>query len=200
MKIILPGDPIPKLRPRFLRTGRTYDVQDATKLSVRRNMAAKYKEPPVSGPLSVSFEFCFEPPSAASKELKNLMLWNIEKHNRRPDFDNLEKFALDCGNCILWCDDSQIVECHSVKKWSNMSCTIIEFNEINNSHMSKKIEKVFKIFDPIEYESIANDIWQIGALGSKFENKEVLASRLVDFSNKWADKLKKIQNKEAENG
>jgi len=195
VKIILPGDPIAKQRPRFLRTGRTYDVQDAIKISTRRDMAYIYREPPISGALSVSLEFCFEPPKRMRHDLRNLMLWNIEPHNRRPDFDNLEKFYCDAGNCILWCDDSQIVKCHTVKKWSNISCTIIEFNEINNSHMDKKIEKVFRTFSPDEFDSLLSDMGSIETLNIGTDcSKEFLAAGLVDFSNKWAKKLCKILN------
>jgi Holliday junction resolvase RusA-like endonuclease len=195
MKIILPGDPIAKQRPRFLRKGRAYDLQASIKLSTRRDMAYVYQYPPISGALKVSLEFCFEPPKYVSRAIRNLMLWNIEPHNQKPDFDNCEKFICDAGNSILWCDDSQIVKCHTVKKWSNISCTIIEFNEINNSHMDKKIEKVFRTFSPDEFNSVLEDMGSIETIHNGTDcSKEFLAAGLVDFSNKWAKKLCKILN------
>ncbi|WP_181435906.1 RusA family crossover junction endodeoxyribonuclease [Curtobacterium sp. MCSS17_006] len=96
LKLTIPGQPIPKGRPRFGR-GRTFT--DQRTLSAEAGIAAEFHrtlgvrhtiETPVTGKLNVRLRF-------------------FRNDNRRVDCDNLAKVPLDALNGLAWADDSQIV-------------------------------------------------------------------------------------------
>jgi Holliday junction resolvase RusA-like endonuclease len=47
------------------------------------------------------------------------------RHVKKPDTDNLLKFLKDCGNGLLWADDSQVSEVHAWKVYSDKPRTEI---------------------------------------------------------------------------
>lgn len=103
-------DPVAKGRPRITRTGHAY-TPTTTRLfeNALRALAAPYKpNKPLTGPLHVDVVFRLKKP----KKSKNT--YPIV----RPDTDNFLKAVLDCGNGIFWEDDSQIVEIHAQKVYS----------------------------------------------------------------------------------
>jgi len=53
-----------------------------------------------------------------------------------PDFDNLEKFIVDCMNKIIFKDDRQIVSCRTDKRYSDRPRTEIMVQELDQK-MSK---------------------------------------------------------------
>jgi Holliday junction resolvase RusA-like endonuclease len=48
-------------------------------------------------------------------------------HTIKPDIDNLIKFVMDCGQNILWNDDSTICQIESKKIYSKHPRTEIEY-------------------------------------------------------------------------
>lgn len=56
-----------------------------------------------------------------------------EPHNKKPDLDNLIKWVLDCGNKILWKDDSSVVKIMAKKVWSDRPRTKILFGRYKNT-------------------------------------------------------------------
>lgn len=92
--VSIPGDPIPKGRPRSSRTGpiytptRTKNAEKVLQLWLRQAMAGAA---PYPGEVGIAVEF-----SCATK--------------RRSDGDNLLKLVTDAMNGIVLVDDSQIIE------------------------------------------------------------------------------------------
>lgn len=87
----IPGEPIPKGRPRTTASGRTYTprrTEDAeTALSWDLKIARKRQC--IDGSVSVEMHFHCASPHPA-------------------DLDNLVKLVLDAANHILWTDDQQV--------------------------------------------------------------------------------------------
>lgn len=87
----IPGDPIPKGRPRQGKGGHTYtpqrtiDAEEAVAWALR----AAYSGKPTRELLTVTLAF-----RCATK--------------RRTDIDNLAKLVLDAGNGVVWVDDQQV--------------------------------------------------------------------------------------------
>lgn len=87
----IPGDPVPKARPRQGKGGHTYtpqrtiDAEDAIAWALR----AAYKGRPTSQLVTISLAF-----RCATR--------------RRADVDNLAKLVLDAGNGIVYLDDQQV--------------------------------------------------------------------------------------------
>ena len=96
VKLTIPGQPLPKGRPRFGRgrtftDKRTFQAEADIAAEFYRNLGVRHTiETPVTGPLNVRLRF-------------------FRNDHRRVDVDNLAKIPLDALNKLVWADDSQIV-------------------------------------------------------------------------------------------
>lgn len=203
MKIIIPGDPIPKASVRLGKHG-AYDSQKFDRRQVSWKMKLSLQEQKAkmveSQGIFVSFVFNFLPKGSSLLE-RNMCLWNLISHDTKPDFDNLCKFYCDCGNAVLWKDDAKISQGKWVKRFSNFPCTIIEYHEIKKITMNVELEKVINVFTPAEVMELIDDFTPIMESGTEdfCANREefflpIVAARLVAFANKWGNRLKKIQS------
>jgi Holliday junction resolvase RusA-like endonuclease len=203
VKIIIPGDPIPKASVRLGKRG-AYDSQkfERSQVSWKMKLALREQNGKMveSQGIFVSFLFKFLPIGTSILE-KNMCLWGLKEHDVKPDFDNLCKFYCDSGNGILWKDDAKISKGQWHKKFSNFPCTIITYNAIKKITMNTELEKVIKVFTPEQVLELIDDFTPImqSCEDDFLENREefflpVLASRLVIFANKWSKKLGKIQD------
>ena len=203
MQIIIPGDPIPKLRPKFSTAKgfmRAYDPQHNEKGMVITLMGKQMHENRyliAKDPLNVDFQFNFLPPNSGSNASKHLMLWNHTAHAIKPDTSNLVKFYEDCGNGILWRDDAQIIKLSASKIYSQNPCTIITINAIPKITMNKEQENFFKIFNPQDLIAFLSDIVSLGNISNltlpHLERDTI--PKVIAFSDKWSDKLKKVRSK-----
>lgn len=92
MIIVVPGEPVPKGRPRF---GRGHAYTDPKTKAAEERIRALVRQAgirkPIKNPVGLTIEF-----------------WRSSK--RRVDIDNLAKLVLDALNGIAWEDDNQIEE------------------------------------------------------------------------------------------
>lgn len=126
--ISLLGNPIAKARPRFTKSGIAYDPQKKEKeivqFQLKREMGIALQNEPgcylndISCVSEVKMIFYMPIPKSDSKAQKNAKIMGIQNHNIKPDYDNLEKFYLDCGSGILWRDDKQISKASCEKIYS----------------------------------------------------------------------------------
>jgi len=143
MKIVLPGNPIPKHRPRFTRSGRAYNDQrkemedlsflviaqlqdDPVKNNRKNNISGECKQHsflPFTGPVKLAVTFYM--PISKSLSKKKQQELDGTPHYKRPDLDNLIKI-MDLLNCIVVVDDAIISEIHAYKKYSSNPRTEIE--------------------------------------------------------------------------
>ena len=89
--LVVPGDPVPKERPRFVR-GRVYTPPRTARAEARLLSHLKASYPrlqPATGPCALAVSFYL-------------------KTDRRVDVDNLTKLVMDVGNKRIWRDDSQV--------------------------------------------------------------------------------------------
>lgn len=128
LTLCIPGDPIPKGRPRFFRKRgkgkkggaggvatftpkRTLDAEKSLREFAQWRMRGEGLDP-FEGPLRVRLAF-----SRATK--------------RRCDLDNLCKLVLDALNTVAFVDDSQIVEMHATKDHDRTHPrTVVEIEEV----------------------------------------------------------------------
>lgn len=123
IKLIIPGKPIAKARPRFYRRGNhvgTYNSQETEegRFMILAGMQLKNTGAPINKdtPIRLSCTFIMPIPKSASKKKRAQMFLGEIQHTRRPDLDNMIKFAKDCLNGLAWKDDSQVVEYGTMKK------------------------------------------------------------------------------------
>ena len=96
MTFTVPGDPLPKARPRFVRGHTMTDPRTmrAEQLVVMAARRAKVK--PLTGPVAIWVAY-------------------YRRTKRRCDLDNLVKLTLDGLNKVAWLDDDQVVSIHATK-------------------------------------------------------------------------------------
>jgi Holliday junction resolvase RusA-like endonuclease len=114
MIITIPGKPIAKARPRFVRRGKfvaTYNPQETEEgrwlLSARSQITEK-----LTGPIKIRVIFFMPIPKMSAKKLLETM---GSYHQKKPDIDNLLKFVLDCLNGEAWEDDALIGHVEALK-------------------------------------------------------------------------------------
>lgn len=214
MRIVIPGDPIAKARPRFSHVGKfvkTYDPQSRLADSLKGFLSALVNHQKTNDfeacfrlPLSVSLSYQMPIAKNDTMASKNAKLWGFEKPSHKPDIDNLIKWTADIANGILWRDDAQIVHLTASQCYSSSPCTIIEINPIPEIQMTKEHEIVFKTFSPDDIINLLSDtesmrcsLWPNSGDDKDLSETELAATAdvLIEFAKKWTDKLKKIKGK-----
>lgn len=110
ISLTIDGKPIPKARPRFTRTGRTYtDAKTKTAEQAIRSawLTQVGNRSPHVGPVSMTMIAIFEPPASWPKWRRQLAQGTQLPHTAKPDFDNLAKI-IDALNGLAWVDDGQL--------------------------------------------------------------------------------------------
>jgi len=123
MKITVPGKPIAKARPRFVRRGSgvyTYNGQQTEEgkwlLSARSQITHK-----INRPIGILLSFYLPRPKChygIGKNADKLKASAPHYPDKKPDLDNLIKFVLDCLNGEAWDDDKQIVSIEADKYYT----------------------------------------------------------------------------------
>lgn len=127
--ILLPGDPVPKGRPRFRIVkpkGRpqfvtvytdkaTADFEAALKSEGIRAMAGRA---PLDVALTVMVDAFIEVPASWSAKKRAAAIAGDIPAVSRPDLDNYAKIALDGLNKTVWTDDSLIVMLQTFKQYA----------------------------------------------------------------------------------
>lgn len=222
MKLIIPGDPIPKKRARHGRTfgGKpiTYDSQyqqclahkQYIKLLLRKMESGQDLEIALRASKILEFDayqvdmaFYLPTPKSLTRAEIAAIQWGYATPTQKPDLDNLEKFYLDIGNGILWTDDSKIIALSSKKYF----CLKNPRTEINILTKTKKIntttEKVLSIFSPDDIKGLANDMQSLSE-NIKLDllttpqdqiafHMETTTAQLIDFARKYGDQIKSLQ-------
>ena len=130
LKIVIPGVPIAKGRPKFRRMGNFVQAYTPTKTQkAEKYIAQCFKQQakdfkmPDNGPICLSIEFFMPIPTSLSKKKQKELIG--AKHLKRPDLDNLCKAVCDGFNGLAWQDDSCISSMVLTKQYSNEPRTVV---------------------------------------------------------------------------
>ena len=133
IRIFVPGEPIPKGRPRMTRTGHAYTPQKTRDFELKMSYVAirtmrECGRDRLSGPLRVLMKVILPVPKSYSKKKAGDCLSQNILPISRPDLDNFIK-CLDALNGIVWEDDSQIVCLESWKVYGEKPGIQVEVKE-----------------------------------------------------------------------
>jgi Holliday junction resolvase RusA-like endonuclease len=138
MKVIVPGKPISKMRPQFVKkTGRAYNGQETEEGRFLLQCLNAIKEKK-TGALTFKCLFVFARPKSHYGTGRNALILKPkapQHHIVKPDWDNLSKFTCDCLNGMAYSDDCVIVYTRILKRWaafgeeSRTEFTLEDFNE-----------------------------------------------------------------------
>jgi Holliday junction resolvase RusA-like endonuclease len=204
MKITIPGIPIAKARPRF-SGGNAYNSQKAQQQSIKWLIATKIREEkqltPIEGPIFVTLDFYMPIPQSLNRAKINRILWGLIEHDIKPDIDNLEKWILDCCNKIIWNDDSQVVNLHSKKKFSQNPRTEIEIM-VKKKETDDRSMRLVNIMKPEDYRELIEDMRNIfeqnishGHEEENYSNLQKSSELFINFVDRWWQVLKKTREK-----
>lgn len=133
IRIEIIGTPLAKKRPRFFRRGKfvgTYNAQETEEGKFMFELHRQYKGEPIANtPLKINCVFYMPIPKGTSNKKRLAMIAREIYHIKKPDLDNLIKFAKDCCNGIIWNDDSQVVHIEAIKEYSENPRTILHIME-----------------------------------------------------------------------
>lgn len=131
LTITIPGIPIAKKRPRFVRRGKFVGTYNPQETEEGRWLFEAQKQIPqkLSGPVAMNISFMMPIPKSTSDKKKSELL--LRPHTKRPDIDNLAKFCMDCLNGVAFDDDCQIWMQTISKRYSAhpMTCITIDSAE-----------------------------------------------------------------------
>lgn len=129
------GDPVGKGRPKFARRGnfvstytpvktKNYEdkIREATKIAMGEHE-------PLETPVNVYVYIRCSVPKAYSKKRTEDCLNGLERPCKKPDLDNVAKCFLDAMNLIAYKDDSQVVELHVTKVYSQTAAVEVLVTE-----------------------------------------------------------------------
>ena len=131
----IPGEPVGKGRPRFVRkTGRTYtpektaSYENLVKLAYGAAAGGwKYSD---NAELGIRIDAYFAIPTSKSKRVQRGMELGVIKATKKPDADNILKVIADALNHMAYHDDSQIVYAEVSKKYSSTPRTDVHIWEL----------------------------------------------------------------------
>jgi len=119
------GDPKGKGRPRFSRVGNFTKVYtDKQTLSYEAMIAFFAKQAMgvtdlLETPVSVFLYVRLPVPQSYTKKRREACLGGTEKPCKKPDIDNIAKTYLDAMNGVIFVDDTQVVDLHVKKLYSD---------------------------------------------------------------------------------
>jgi Holliday junction resolvase RusA-like endonuclease len=202
VKIIIPGDPIPKVRHVKTKKGFAYDPQWELKKRVSRFLEQEIREYyekdenaieghklSIGNAFEVDWYFYMPIPKSFSQSKKNACKWGLIEHNIKPDRSNLEKFYEDCANNILWKDDCQITSGKVIKKYCSDDKPRTEIHMTPIQEPNEDIKNIISMFSP---EDIANIFEDANNLLSPPHNLPKIASFLSKNADKHSKKLSQI--------
>jgi Holliday junction resolvase RusA-like endonuclease len=127
--IELAGEPKGKGRPRFDSRSRRTFTPSGTRayegnLAWAAQVAMKGRKP-LTGPLSVAVTAFVSVPQSWSRKKQREALAGHIRPTTRPDADNYLKAAMDALNSVAFVDDSQCVDVHVTKAYSDKPRLVI---------------------------------------------------------------------------
>ena len=138
MELVIYGEPIPQGRPRFTKTGHTYDPERSRnyKQLVRFWVTQHLKKidgwKPFENALCVDLTFYMGIPSSWSKQKRiQASQGQIRPIARTGDLDNMVKSILDANNGLLWVDDAIITDLSARKRYTGkLARVVIKITEV----------------------------------------------------------------------
>lgn len=121
IKFSIPGEPVPKARPRFTRNGHAYTqaktrtYEEIVRLHATQAMRGKKM---LTGAIELDVTFYFPIPKSLTKAIKAQAMRGDLAHQKKPDFDNCAKAISDACNKVVYNDDAQITDAHVYKRYS----------------------------------------------------------------------------------
>ncbi|MBY4674305.1 RusA family crossover junction endodeoxyribonuclease [Burkholderia multivorans] len=134
---IVPGKPVAKGRPRFVRRGphvRTYTPEPTERYENLVKMAAREAmrdDEPYAGPVRLIVDIGVPIPASWSEKRQRAAAAGAIGATKKPDADNVVKALKDGMNGVVYGDDGQVVDLWVSKRYATTPGVRIEAIELN---------------------------------------------------------------------
>lgn len=131
VRLTIPGIPIAKGRPRFVRaTGRTFTPEKTARFEnlvrlVASETMAECAQAVFDGPVRVEITALFPIAASWPRLKREAAACGTLLHTSRPDAENIAKAVLDACNEIVWRDDSQVAKLVIEKRYAAEPMTLV---------------------------------------------------------------------------
>jgi Holliday junction resolvase RusA-like endonuclease len=115
IEFIVPGQPVPKGRPKFARRGKNVVAYTPAKTVAYETLVQRAAGEAMAGraptlrPVKLVVSLALEVPSSWSKRRRAMAIAGEIRATKKPDADNVLKGLKDGCNGIVWKDDAQVV-------------------------------------------------------------------------------------------
>lgn len=132
----IPGQPVPKGRPKFARRGahvvaytppKTASYENLVKLAASTAMQGIE---PTARPIALSLTLNLQIPASWSNKRRAAAAAGAICATKKPDADNVLKGIKDGCNGIVWVDDAQVVRITIEKRYSETPGAVVEVREV----------------------------------------------------------------------
>lgn len=131
IEVVIPGECVPKGRPRFTRNGRVYTPAATKQYEWKVQQVIRMARVPMqSGALRVEIDVYRVPPKSFSKKKRQEAIEGRIQPSTKPDLDNYIKSVLDACNGVLFADDNAICEIHARKLYGDTAQVVLRVGVI----------------------------------------------------------------------
>jgi len=123
IEFTVPGQPVPKGRPKFARRGKGVVAYTPAKTAAYETLvqhaaaAAMGDRLPTSRPVRLVVTLALQVPASWSKKRQAMAIAGAIRATKKPDADNVLKGLKDGCNGIVWKDDAQVVSIELAKAY-----------------------------------------------------------------------------------
>ena len=136
IEFIVPGQPVPKGRPKFARRGKGVVAYTPAKtasyeaLVQRAACGAMAGREPTARPIKLVVSLALQIPASWSKRRQAMAAAGAIRATKKPDADNVLKGLKDGCNGIVWRDDAQVVSIELSKAYGENPCAMVSVMEL----------------------------------------------------------------------
>ena len=136
IEFIVPGQPVPKGRPKFARRGKGVVAYTPAKTAAYETLvqhaagAAMAGRAPTARPVKLVVNLALQVPASWSKKRRALAIAGEIRATKKPDADNVLKGLKDGCNGIVWNDDAQVVCIELWKAYGESPGAVVSVTEV----------------------------------------------------------------------
>lgn len=136
IEFVVPGQPVPKGRPKFARRGKAVVAYTPAKtvayetLVQRAATAAMAGRAPTARPVMLVVSLALQVPASWSKKRQAMAIAGTIRATKKPDADNVLKGLKDGCNGIVWRDDAQVVSIELSKSYGAVPHAAVAIQEL----------------------------------------------------------------------
>lgn len=138
VELILSGQPVAWAPSRVVHGKHAFNPKYREKEHHEWEIRKQYTDEPITYAVGVIISFYMSIPKSTSKRMREEMLKNEIFHTKKPDVDNLTKYAIDVVKGIVIRDDNQVVEIFARKLYSENPHADIHVFKMENYHATEK--------------------------------------------------------------